>query len=87
MGAVIFSDVHADAGALAALSACISTPSFSETFGPIDRIINLGDLLHRGDYPQQTLEKIHSLSGRYPFTSVMGNHDHAYLNGLMVSGS
>lgn len=87
MGAVIFSDVHADAGALAALSACISTPSFLETFGPIDRIINLGDILHRGDHPQEALEKIHSLSGRYPLTSVMGNHDHAYLNGLMVSGS
>jgi metallophosphoesterase superfamily enzyme len=87
MGAVIFSDVHADAGAIAALSACISTPSFLEIFGPIDRIINLGDILHRGDYPQQALEKIHSLSCRYPLVSVMGNHDHAYLNGLLVSGS
>ncbi len=87
MGAVIFSDVHADAGAIAALSACISTSSFLETFGPIDRVINLGDILHRGEHPQESLEKIQSLSGRYPLTSVMGNHDHAYLNGLLVSGS
>ena len=87
MGAVIFSDVHADAGAIAALSACIRTPSFLETFGPIDRIINLGDVLHRGDHPAEALETIHSLSGRYSLISVMGNHDHAYLNGLFVSGS
>ena len=87
MGAVIFSDVHADAGAIAALSACIATPSFLETFGPIDQVINLGDILHRGDHPKEALEKIHSLSHEYNLVSVMGNHDHAYLNGLSVSGS
>ncbi len=87
MGAVIFSDVHADAGAIAALSACLRTPSFLENFGPIDRVINLGDLLHRGDHPKEALERIHTLSGEYKLISVMGNHDHAYLNGLLVSGS
>jgi hypothetical protein len=87
MGTVIFSDVHADSGAIAALSACIRAPSFLETFGPVDRIINLGDILHRGDHPQESLEKIHILSGEYPLVSIMGNHDHAYLNGLLVSGS
>lgn len=87
MGVVVFSDVHADAGAIAALSACISTLSFLETFGPIDRLVNLGDILHRGDHPQEALEKIHSLSCKYPLTSIMGNHDHAYLNGFLVSGS
>ena len=87
MGAVIFSDVHADAGAIAALSACIRTPSFLETFGPIDHIVNLGDILHRGDHPKEALEKIHTLSREYKLISVMGNHDHAYLHGLLVSGS
>jgi predicted phosphodiesterase len=87
MGAVIFSDVHADAGAIAALSACIGTSSFLETFGPIDQIINLGDILHRGEYPKEALEKIHTLSHEYKLISIMGNHDHAYLNGLLVSGS
>ena len=87
MGAVIFSDVHADAGAIAALSACIRTPSFLETFGPVDRVINLGDILHRGDHPAEALEKVHTLSREYNLVSVMGNHDHAYLHGLLVSGS
>ncbi len=87
MGAVIFSDVHADSVAIAALAACIKSPLFCETFGPVDSLINLGDLLHRGDRPQETLEKIHTLSREYRLVSVLGNHDHAYLHGLLVSGS
>lgn len=87
MGAVIFSDVHADSGALGALAACIRSPFFCEKFGRVDVLINLGDLLHRGDRPQETLEKAHTLSQEYRLVSVLGNHDHAFLHGLMVSGS
>jgi len=87
MGAVIFSDVHADAVAIGALAACIRSPSFSRLFGPVDVLVNLGDLLHRGDRPQETLEKIQSLGKEYRLVSVLGNHDHAYLHGLLVSGS
>jgi hypothetical protein len=87
MGAVIFSDVHADAAAIGALASCIRTPVFRQTFGPIDILVNLGDLLHRGSRPQETLEKIHTLSRECRLVSVLGNHDHAYLHGIMVSGS
>jgi hypothetical protein len=87
MGVVIFSDVHADSVAIGALAACIRSPLFRETFGLVDVLINLGDLLHRGDRPQETLEKIHTLSREYRLVSVMGNHDHAYIHGLLVSGS
>ena len=87
MGAVIFSDVHADSVAIGALAACIKSPLFHEMIGPVDVLINLGDLLHRGDHPQETLEKIHTLSREYRLVSVLGNHDHAYLHGLLVSGS
>jgi hypothetical protein len=87
MGAVIFSDVHADSAAIGALAACIKSPLFCEKFGRVDSLINLGDLLHRGDRPQETLEKIHTLSREYRLVSVLGNHDHAYLHGLLVSGS
>lgn len=87
MGAVIFSDVHADSGAIGALAACIKSPLFRASFGTIDVLVNLGDLLHRGDRPQETLEKIHTLSREYRLVSVLGNHDHAYLHGLLVSGS
>jgi DNA repair exonuclease SbcCD nuclease subunit len=87
MGAVIFSDVHADSVAIGALARCIKSPHFRETFGPVDVLVNLGDLLHRGDRPQETLEKVHTLSREYRLVSVLGNHDHAYLHGLLVSGS
>ncbi len=87
MGAVIFSDVHADSVAIGALAACIRSPLFLETFGPVDILMNLGDLVHRGDRPQETLEKVHTLSREYRLVSVLGNHDHAYLHGLLVSGS
>lgn len=87
MGAVIFSDVHADSGAIDALAACIKSPLFREMFGPVDILINLGDLLHRGDRPQETLERAHTLLREYRLVSVLGNHDHAFLHGLLVSGS
>jgi len=87
MGAVIFSDVHADSVAIGALATCIRSPSFSKVFGPVDVLVNLGDLLHRGDRPQETLETLHSLAKEYHLVSVLGNHDHAYLHVLLVSGS
>jgi hypothetical protein len=87
MGAIIFSDVHADSVAIRALAACIKTPLFRNTFGRIDILVNLGDLVHRGDRPQETLEMIHALAAEYRLVSVLGNHDHAFLNRLLVSGS
>ncbi len=87
MGAVIFSDVHADSVAIRALASCIQTPLFRQAFGKVDILINLGDLVHRGDRPQETLEMIHTLSREYRLVSVLGNHDHAFLNRLLVSGS
>jgi predicted phosphodiesterase len=87
MGVVIFSDVHADPVALRALASCIRTPLFRQSFGNVDLMVNLGDLVHRGYYPQETLEIIRSLSQEYRFVSVLGNHDHAFLNRLPVSGS
>ena len=87
MGAVIFSDVHSDADAIGALASCIGSPFFRQEFGPVDILINLGDLLHRGSWPQETLEKIHTLSHEYRLISILGNHDHAFLHGILVSGS
>jgi hypothetical protein len=87
MGAVIFSDVHADAEAVAALASCIRDPSFPAAFGPVELIVNLGDILHRGNHPKEALEVILELSREFRLVSVLGNHDHAFLNGIPVSGS
>ncbi|MGA2121540.1 MAG: metallophosphoesterase [Methanoregula sp.] len=87
MGAVIFSDVHADADAVGSFASCIRSPAFRQTFGPVDVLVNMGDLLHRGSRPKETLEKIHTLSQEFRLVSVLGNHDHAFLHGILVSGS
>ncbi|MDD1702238.1 MAG: metallophosphoesterase [Methanoregula sp.] len=87
MGTVVFSDVHADAEAMQAFAAFIRDPLFSKRFGPIDTLVNLGDILHRGNCPEKTLEIIHELSKEFTLVSILGNHDHAFLNGVPVSGS
>ena len=87
MGVVIFSDVHADSVAIGALSSCIRSRQFRQAFGAVDILVNLGDLIHRGDRPREALEMIHALSHEYRLVSVLGNHDHAFLNGILVSGS
>ncbi|HET6581459.1 MAG TPA: metallophosphoesterase [Methanoregula sp.] len=87
MGVVIFSDVHADSVAIGSLASCIRSPQFRQEFGPVDVLVNLGDLIHRGDRPRETLEMIHTLSHEYRLVSVLGNHDHAFMNGILVSGS
>ncbi|MGA9085998.1 MAG: metallophosphoesterase family protein [Methanoregula sp.] len=87
MGTVIFSDVHADADALGLLAAYIRNPLFPTRFGPVDTLVNLGDLLHRGNCPQPTLALIHDLAKEFRLVSVVGNHDHAFLNSVPVSGS
>ena len=87
MGVVIFSDVHADSVAIGALASCIRSRQFRQAFGAVDILVNLGDLIHRGDRPRETLEMIHALSHEYRLVSVLGNHDHAFLNRILVSGS
>jgi len=87
MGTVIFSDVHADADALGLFAAYIRAPAFAARFGPVETLVNLGDILHRGNNPEQSLAIIGDLARDFPLVSVLGNHDHAFLNGIPVSGS
>ena len=87
MGVVIFSDVHADSVAISAFASCIRSPLFRQAFGQVEVLVNLGDLIHRGDRPRETLEIVHTLSHEFHLKSVLGNHDHAFLNGILVSGS
>jgi len=87
MGTVIFSDVHADGSAISAFASCIKKPSFTDHFGTIDTVVNLGDILHRGNHPSATLSYVHLLAQEFRLISVMGNHDHAFINRIPVSGS
>ncbi len=84
---LVISDIHADIDALVSILNVANSVEFKEKYGEFSRIINLGDVLERGTHPKQVLEKLDELSKNYPFESVMGNHDEAFLYGRKVSGS
>lgn len=84
---LIISDIHADISSLNKILHLVNSTDFKKKYGSFSRILNLGDVLERGNHPKQVLQKLKTLSRNYPLISVMGNHDEAFLYGLMVSGS
>jgi len=84
---VVFSDVHADARALARVVALLKDRQFIGRFGNIECIVSLGDLLGRGCAPAETLAAMERLKKEYRVISILGNHDHAFVHGIPVSGS
>lgn len=84
---LVFSDIHADYGALDAILSIASSPEFKKRFGEFSRIINLGDILERGTRPKEVLSRLKSLQQSYPLHSVMGNHDVGFLYNKLVSTS
>lgn len=82
---LVFSDIHADIGALDAILDMATSKEFEKKYGAFSRIINLGDLLERGTHPKEVLQKMKSLENNYPVHSVMGNHDEGFLYGIKVS--
>ncbi|CAJ36484.1 metallophosphoesterase family protein [Methanocella arvoryzae] len=81
---LLFSDIHADIGALDAILKVTHDPGFSGRFGPVERVLNLGDVVERGYHPCEVIDRLRSL---HHLTSVMGNHDEAFICGSPVSGS
>ncbi|WP_235809620.1 metallophosphoesterase family protein [Methanofollis ethanolicus] len=84
---LVFSDVHADAEALSRVLALREEPAFTRLFGRVDTVVNLGDLLGRGYAPVETLRLVERLAGDVTLVSLLGNHDHACIHGISVSGS
>lgn len=84
---LVFSDVHADAEALSRVADLREDPIFIRRFGRIDTLVNLGDLLGRGYAPVETLGLVERLAGETTLVSVIGNHDHACIHNIPVSGS
>ena len=46
---LVFSDIHADVDALDTILEIAASDDFTKKYGSFDRIINLGDLLERGN--------------------------------------
>lgn len=87
MATLIFSDVHADASALLKVRALAKDPAFRSYYGEVRTAVNLGDLLGRGYAPMDTLNAMQHLRQAMPVVSILGNHDHAFLHDIPVSGS
>lgn len=81
---LIFSDVHADIGALDMILATARSEEFSRLYGSVRKIINLGDVMERGRQPAKVIRRLRSLDN---LVSVLGNHDEAFLSRQEVSGS
>ncbi len=84
---LVFSDIHADINALDTILNIANMSEFKKKYGEYSRIINLGDILERGTHPSEVLKKLALLEKTYPLTSIMGNHDEAFLYKRRVSGS
>ena len=84
---LVFSDIHADFGALDKILKIIDSQEFKTKYGKLDRIINLGDVLERGTKPKEVLSTLKSLEKNHIIISIIGNHDEAFLYNRPVSGS
>ncbi len=81
---LLFSDVHADIGALDAILRLAGGRTFVRRYGRVERTFNLGDVVQRGYSPCEVIDRLKGIPG---LTSVLGNHDEAFVWSVPVSGS
>ncbi|OPY25735.1 MAG: Calcineurin-like phosphoesterase superfamily domain protein [Methanocella sp. PtaU1.Bin125] len=81
---LLFSDIHADIGALDAILRLAGGRTFVRRFGRVERTYNLGDVVERGYSPCEVIDRLKSTPG---LMSVRGNHDEAFIWSVPVSGS
>lgn len=81
---LLFSDVHADSEALEVLLSIAGSEDFAARYGPVRKIVNLGDVLQRGYHPAEVVSRLEEIRN---LESVLGNHDESFLYKLPVLGS
>jgi hypothetical protein len=81
---LLISDIHADIGALEAILRLAADEAFTGRYGPVERIFNVGDVVERGYHPCEVIDRLKGLDN---LTSVLGNHDEAFVWSAAVSGS
>ncbi|HEY3422222.1 MAG TPA: metallophosphoesterase [Methanocellaceae archaeon] len=81
---LLISDIHADAGALDQILGLAFSEGFSERYGPVGKVLNLGDVMERGHRPKETVDRLRGLKN---IRSILGNHDEAFLQQKSLSGS
>lgn len=81
---LLISDIHADIGALDAILRLSEDEAFAGRYGPVEQVLNLGDIMERGYNPCEVIDRLKGLGN---LTSILGNHDEAFLRGTSVTGS
>jgi len=81
---LLISDIHADAGSLDQILGLAFSEDFSRRYGPVEKVLNLGDVMERGYYPKETVDRLRSLKN---IESILGNHDEAFLQMKPLPGS
>jgi predicted phosphodiesterase len=81
---LLISDVHADAGALGQILDIAFSEGFSRRYGPVERVLNMGDVMERGYQPKEAVDRLKKLKN---LQSILGNHDEAFLHNRSLSGS
>ncbi|HTY89968.1 MAG TPA: metallophosphoesterase [Methanocella sp.] len=85
MGSImLFSDIHADIGALDAILRLSESRDFGERYGQVSLTVNMGDVLERGHDPGPVIDRLEGMSN---IESILGNHDEAFIGRIPVSGS
>jgi hypothetical protein len=81
---LLISDIHADIGALEAILRLSGDDAFTERYGRVERVLNLGDVMERGYNPCEVIDRLRTVPN---LTSIVGNHDEAFVWSAAVSGS
>ena len=81
---LIISDIHADFISFNKILDLVFDKEFEQKYGKISRILNLGDVLNLGTHPKEVLNKLSSLEKNFEILSVMGNHDEAFFNNMIL---
>lgn len=81
---LLISDIHADIGALEAILRLAGDDVFTGRYGRVGRVLNLGDVVERGYNPCEVIDRLKAVPN---LTSIMGNHDEAFVWSVNVSGS
>jgi hypothetical protein len=81
---LLISDIHGDSAALEAILRLSGDSAFTERYGPVERVLNLGDVVERGYNPCEVIDRLKTVPD---LTSILGNHDEAFVWSVNVSGS
>jgi len=81
---LLISDIHADIGALEAILRLAGDDAFTGRYGRVERVLNLGDVVERGYNPCEVIDRLKAVPD---LTSIVGNHDEAFVWSVTVSGS